>query len=271
MRVFILIFIFNLKKMPLIHTYVYGEGGIGDFLRSVFAYYVYCKKNKIPYYLLIENHPFQFCFKKQDLPSSCLTNLKMLVNIGGDHDAKTFQILQLILNGENYIIRSNIWNFIGIDELRNHREEFVQFLNVTPLVLNNMKRIVNCSEFSSIHIRCGDKYMNKVNIECDSRISPSSVGKEIDKCIKYFESGPIVLFTDNEEVRKIGRAKGLIVPDTSIQHTALISDDIQGYVDAVSEFFLIGRSREIIAFSESGFSFWPSVMFGVRLIRISEL
>ena len=91
--------------MPLIHTYNYGDGGIGDFLRSVFAYFVFCKKNNINYYLYIQDHPFERCFKNQSIPIEHTTNLTQLLNIAGESNEDTTKIISIGKESDEFLIR----------------------------------------------------------------------------------------------------------------------------------------------------------------------
>lgn len=259
--------------MPLIHTYNYGDGGIGDFLRSVFAYFVFCKKNNISYYLYIQHHPFKYCFNKQNIPKEYLINLQSLINIAGTYNNDTLEILKLLINNKdkNFIIRSNVFNFISFDELKKERLEFIKFLEISDLIKNNIKLLLkNIEDYSIIHVRCGDKHMNNINIQSDSRINLSDkIIEDIIKVKYLLKTNNVIFLTDSESLKnKIKEnIENIIILNSKIYHTSLPGND-DGIIDSFTEFLIMGYSKNNIVFSNSGFSFWSSFIFDVPIYKI---
>ncbi len=266
--------------MPLIHTYEYGDGGIGDFIRSVFAYFVFCRLEHIEYSLYFGENPYKFCFNSI-LDISNISNKKFLKDIGGHHTENTLNILKLIKNNPeiNFIIRSNIFDFISFEILQKYKKEFIKFLGPKTIIQEKVQKIqekIKEKEFVTIHVRCGDAYMNKVNIACDTRINPNDENLlvNIQKCyyfLKYKHNLPVVFLTDNELLRLSVKKElnDIIIFNSSINHTA-IPGSIENVIDTVCEFFLIGKSKYNVAFSNSGFPFWASFIYNVPLSLYSN-
>ena len=270
--------------MPLIFTYKYGCGGIGDFLRSVFAFYVFCKKNEINFYLYFDDHPFKYCFKEQEIPDNFKINLKTLVNVPGLRNYEDIKIILQKLRenkNNNYIILSNTFDFVSFEELEENRKSFLEFLNLSELV---KERIIELKKnfdnnYSVIHIRCGDMFMKTQNIICDGRLNPNSE-ELIEDIIKICfvlqkqKEQKIILMTDsdilknnlknNEETREL-----LTFLETNIYHTSLKGNE-KGIIDSFIEFIIMGNSKTNVQFSNSGFSFWSSFIFDVPLYKVSK-
>ena len=267
--------------MPLIHSYQYGLGGLADFLRSVYAYYVYCHLNEIPYFLYIENHPFSICFKMKEIPEEYKKDLNVFQDIGSSSSEKTKTILNSIKK-DNCIVFSNIFDFVSFEDLKKYRNDFIKFLDLTEPVtsrINFLLNFYNLNEFNSIHIRMGDQLMSQVNIASDIRVRPSELQKKVLIAVEFLrpKSRPIVLFTDNKELKNIlikdktdKSSADIIVMKTQIHHTALQSVDIISTIDTIAEFFIMGLSNEIVTLSSSGFSFWSSFIFNRDLYQIVD-
>ena len=184
--------------MPLIHSYAYNSGGLADFLRSVFAYYVHCRINEIPYFLWVQDHPFEFCFKVQDIPAEFTSNLKLFKDVGSTKTEKTEEILRLIKT-ENCIIISNIFDFVSFRDLKQYRADFLKFLKLTEPVLTRIEFLRNfykLEKYNAIHIRLGDKLMKHVNIPSDIRIKDNlSFNKDLEVSLNFLKNNkPIVIF-----------------------------------------------------------------------------
>lgn len=249
--------------MTVIHTYCYGDGGFGDFIRSVFAYYVYCKIHNIEFYWYIENHPFQSFFENDNIS---LENSELFFNVGS-YNKSTQDFLELIKTNKDkkYIVRSNVFNFIDFETLKEYRESFRNYL------LNKIKKDLKdridflrpSEDFSCVHLRCGDYFMPIINIQSDMRIDFSKLENKIKKL-----EGNHVIFSDSSQIKnfiKKIRSEWTIL-DTHIHHTA-VNGPYNGHLDSIAEFFIMGLSKKIIVFSNSGFSFWSSFIFDVPLFN----
>jgi hypothetical protein len=240
----------------LIHTYNYGDGGIGDMLRSMLAYFVYCKKNNIEYYIYFNNHPYEFCFKKQNIPIKENDIVYRFIDIGSTSTEKTRKFLEEILDTSKiWIIRSNIFDFEP--DIKKYTKQFLEFLELSDIIKERLNKFN--FDYVSIHIRRGDIFMPNVNIQSDSRLN------DIDKIISNISDikkdikEPVLIFSDSVEIKKYYQSESL---NTNIHHTAIKTNDyqkdIQGTIDSVFEFFVIGNSTRVISLSNSGFSYWAA-------------
>jgi len=272
--------------MPLIHSYTYGCGGLGDFLRSLFAYYVYCHINNIPFFLYIKGHPFESCFKMNEIPEEYLTNLKHFEDIGSSSDKTTEEILRTIKE-TNCSLISNKFDFVSFKDLQKYRNNFLEFLQLTELVNTRilfLRNSYNLNKYNSIHIRLGDRLMEHVNISCDIRVKDNkSFNSDLVTSLKFLKNKniPIVIFTDNNTIKDQFKGNKTInldphtvidvtVLNTRIHHTALESVDISNTVDAIAEFFIMGQSDSIVTMSSSGFSFWSAFLFNRDLYHVMD-
>lgn len=253
----------------IIHTYHYGDGGLGDMLRSMFAYFVFCKKNDIEYKIFFDsNGPFESCFESSEGVEK--VDYKFL-NIGSKSTQETHNFLKVCKEhkDKNFLVRSNIFDFVSFDDLRLFKSEFLNFLKPTEAVKDriNDNRLEN-QNFSSIHIRCGDKFMSSVNIASDSRLDPSSEEtiQLIDETIEFLDFDNVTIFTDNEYIKsKYPYRVNLL--NSKIQHTALKTNYKFSYIDTVAEFFIMGLSEKIVSLSNSGFSFWSAFLHDKPLYK----
>jgi len=258
--------------MTVYSSYTYNEGGYGDFIRSLLAVFVYCKENNIEHKLYIPTHPMKECFE-------CITNelnypIKSYIDCNNN-----FLVNKLNkCKDSNYsvIIRSNKFDFISFDLLKKYTCEFKKFIKLSDSVkqriihLNNQ---INNVEYVSIHIRCGDKFM-ECNSQCiynDVRINPSQniLFKKLEATIDHLKTNynlPICIFTDVKSLKdKICSQYKLIGFNTEIHHTASTSNKEAAFIDSVAEFELLGKSKVIVKFTNTGFAFWSAFINDVPL------
>lgn len=276
--------------MTVIQTIGYAEGGIADFIRSCLAYFTFCKKNDIKYYYYFPvDHSFSICFKKH------LSNLPEIkeefCDVSGKKTNKTDEILNTIKNNknENYLIRSNIFEFVSYSEMKENIIEFLDFFSLSSVILNNMSKLINDEkEYVCIQVRCGDSFMEKVkNVSEGVRINPNSenlftnIDKSIEFLKKEYKDLPIYFLSDNDGVKEKNKGnKNINVVNSTVRHTAYITDNlndekeqynfIRGNIDAVSEFFLLGRAKAVVGISRTGFTFWSTFLHQTPLYRIDN-
>lgn len=267
--------------MAIIHSYIYNSGGISDFLRSVFAYYIFCKKNNIEYYLKIDDHPFKFCFKEQYIPNECLNNVKYFIDLNSSKTQKTENFLQYIKNNktENFYVISNVFDFILLSDFITFKKEFINFLNIEDIVCDTVNNLLlsnnlENTKYNSIHIRLGDKYMKNGQVNTDERININNIYNEIDDGINFLNNInpniPIILFSDNLDVKKniTNKYNNIITLDTNIHHTASkTNNDLIGTIETLSEFIIIGMSNNIYSVSRSGFSFFSAFLYDIPFYK----
>jgi hypothetical protein len=266
--------------MTVIHTYDYYSGGIGDLLRSVFAYYVYCQINKIDYYFSVpDSHPFSKFFTRDPKTPrilnehTCMNNgvqmYTSFTDLKGKYTSDTQKILDSIKHNENvYVIKSNVFNFIDFETLAKYRYQFLDFLKLSDIVKDRMNVLEPKTHFNAIHLRLGDAYMDKVNIASDVRYT-GTLDSDLEKVYSFFNASDrseVIMFTDSNKLKSIhSKIKFL---NTKVNHSALPSSD--DFLDSFVEFLILGRAKKIVAMSNSGFSFWSAFIFNVPLFLLKK-
>lgn len=262
----------------LIHTYYYGDAGFGDTIRSIYAYYIYCKLNDIPYYFYVEDHPFEKCFEGQNIPQ--IGNITFLIDNGSSVNNNTLKILELVKQKDkNFLLRSNVFEFMPFEKLGSYKKEFLEFLKISSIVKNRIKNLLEevgiVGDYVSIHARCGDNFMKNVNICCDKRIeNPFSEETEnkFKILVEHFKKIPILFFSDNEQLKKKFSEKyNVKILNTTIHHTTLNTPNkLDGCIDTVSEFFIIGNSKSVGILSKSGIPYWASYLLDKPLFQVKN-
>lgn len=267
----------------IVQTYNYGDGGLADTLRSMLAFYIFCKKHSITYYISFGEHPFSLCFSPLPPKIENGTKFSLFENMSGKTDIQMANFLKYISNDKsfvlpnnailpNFVVRSNVFDFMTIKELEENKKEFLEYLNVTDRVKERIRDFGKVENFVAIHVRCGDIYMKEVNCGVDARMTPENAAKIIDKITKDGrEREKFILFTDNYWLKE---KYDHLCLNGIIHHTALKMGDkekeIEGVIDCVAEFFAMGTAKKIITLTNSGFSFWSAFFHNVPIFEIGE-
>ena len=223
--------------------------GLGDTLRSIFAFYCFCLEKEIP---------FKICFDQVYKPYfACESCIDVSIPTGyvfTDIQDNRFNVmLNLALTGHPIVVTSNLYEFVPWSVKDRYRERFLDFLKieVKPLITE---------DFVAIHVRAGDRYMNKINCTSDSRIEPDLAKLNTEYAINLLKQqyGPnmlVVVFTDNDYIKNCFKENTL---DTVVGHSVFNI----GVKDAIEEFVTLTKAKKIVMLSHSGFSFWASY-FGI--------
>jgi hypothetical protein len=279
----------NQKIMVLIHSFKYGYG-LGDMFRSMIAFFVVCKQNNIEYFLDFSETPLKYCFNNVIGPkyvgykhfSIKEIRISSLIDVKTALEMKQFVEYIISNKDKTIVIQSNEFDFLPMQVINEHTKDFLDFLKVSDSVKSRMKEILDSNglkehEFNAVHVRCGDAFMTNKKVHGDSRISPNSAVNKVIKAVDFLRLNdkdlPIILFTDNELLRKRSIIMNTQIIDTHIVHTAMQSSeeiDKLGAIDAVAEFLLLGQSKNVMAIKHSGFSFWPTFFYNVPLYQLDD-
>lgn len=289
--------------MVVIHGYKNGYGGLGDFLRSAFSHFVFCKINKIEYFIDFSETNLKYCFNNVSPmtgPKNRLTNTRVMTQIGSTTTQETRKNLEILkkegaVPNKVFIVYSNIFDFIEMSELKMHTKEFLEFLEFSETVKTRAKSLIEETlnveivediwpYYTGIHVRCGDAHMDKTNIQSDSRITPNSSVNKIDVAIAFLRTqnidkdskdnkDSIILFTDNTNLKKKSIILGIHTLNDSVHHTSMPTanqQEVEGLVDSVTEFYLLMKSKCNVGIVDSGFSYWSSFFGSVPLYRVND-
>lgn len=263
--------------------------GLGDTIRSIFAFFVYCKMNKIEFYLNLQDSKLkdfikdsfeinkkleEFYFKDADgnilsLDDDRIPKTQYFIDVNDGIDKFLFDIKDDI--GGMYIVCSNLFDFVTFKDMAKYKTDFLKFLQFKKNVLDRVTFLYESikDDFTAIHIRCGDKYMDKVNCVADSRIKPNEAYSKVNNIIKYMEQKfglKVMIFTDNYYLKNRFSKNTF---DTKIAHN-VTSNDKHELLDVVSEFILLGFSVGTVTLTNSGYSFWPSFIYDVPLYMYDD-
>ena len=258
--------------------------GLGDTLRSIFAFFVYCKINDIPFFLYLNDSKL-----KNYISDSFEKNKKLVELLLKDADGNRLELsserfpkteffidvndgLKKFLddvkddNGGMYIVCSNLFDFVTFEQMSKYKKDFLLFLKFKKVVLERVDTLYNTIEddFTAIHIRCGDKYMDNINCFGDERIKPNVAYGRVLNIMNYLKQKfglKVMIFTDNNYLKTRFSQNTF---NTKIGHT-VTTNNTDELLDAVVEFVLLGFSVSTVTLTNSGFSFWPSFIYDVPL------
>lgn len=220
--------------------------GLGDTLRSIFAFYCFCLEKGVTFMICFDQvyKPYfacESCIDDVSIPTGYVFTDKM--------DNRVNIMLNLASTGHTIVVTSNLYEFVPWSVKDRYRSSFLDFLkiNVKPLITE---------DFVAIHVRAGDRYMNKINCLSDSRIEPDVAKLNTEYAInllrqQHGNETRIVVFTDNNYIKNCFKEYTL---DTVVGHSVFNI----GVKDAIEEFVTLTKAKKIVMLSHSGFSFWAS-------------
>lgn len=263
--------------------------GLGDTIRSIFAFFVFCKKHDILFYLYLKDSKLKNYIKDSFEKNSKLEEFYLkdangnILELSDERIPKTEYFIDVndgldkFLDdvkddmGGMYIVCSNVFNFVSFEEMSKYKRDFLEFLQFKRCVLDKVDKIYNSfkDDFTAVHIRCGDRYMSNINCFGDNRISPNKAYGKVNKVLKLLKKNyglETYVFTDNYYLKDRFKKNTF---DTKIGHTVTSYDD-EEMLDAIVEFVLLGFAYQTVALTNSGFSFWPSFIYNVPLLKYNE-
>lgn len=250
------LYIKNFEKYK--KTYIYDfrlksgivGGGIGDFLKFYIIILSECINNNIKLYHKENNTEIEKYIKfKYDFLTIQEDEISNLTNVTIKKPYEYWHI-------KNYSCD------INLNEVFYFSDEIKQNINNILTVVPN--------DYISIHLRLGDKFLetNKRYIRCKNDIRVFSE----EKLYKFIETNineTIIFFCDNNnyKIKLKDRYKHIIVTDADIGHTSLSNTTKKQALDAVTEFYLLTKSKLIYGASDSGFSKLASMFNNVKYIN----
>jgi hypothetical protein len=266
---------------------LYQAGGIGDVLRGAIVFYIWCKKNSIPFYFDFSAIPgLKECFEYPEATKASYQRLEVAHGLVTPDNQSITQLFEKIRScGLDIRITANVVGYYTIDEVRNYIPFFNQILKPSDQVERRIRQVYDAydlqpRDYFSVHVRCGDKYLlnnykycpNDKRIELDKKFIDYVVDTISQIYTREKLSCPIVFHTDSAYLRDMLKYKYITMP-FYIQHTAVrpdIIDDNQGYIDTIAEFYIMARSCGILQFIYSGFSHWASIIGNTKLFPLDK-
>ena len=297
----------NIKIISNVYQETYAKNvkasGLGDFIRGCYFLLQFCEKHKFQTNIII-NHPISMFLKKFCNTYNLNTNLFDLVTsypdnnwTGSTMDSSNYIVSynkdnDLIYEFINYLhtintsnVRSNeniyIYNrFFPYNTISdNHRIYIREIFEPNQEMTDYINKVLNAIGYnkygySVIHIRSGDKYLNKTTSHFDNAYIKKIIN-EITGIIKSNMNTKFLLITDNNLI------KGCIlkfIPQLIIPQLRTIFKDIshlgQGTVleretvkNTMLDFYLLSYSNSIHSYTcyhhGSGFSQWCAETYNI--------
>lgn len=274
-----------MNKPIIVHTHFRGGGGIGDFIRSALSFYSLCKRYGYEYYISFEENPIlKSCFIYKSVPTEYINMDKISIRIEQkdiifNEDFFTTKVNDIIneTNNINKVI-CLYSNAIGIEKYENInliKEEFLNNILIPSVSVQNYINLtyrqldIFNNNYLSVHIRCGDKYIETENKQYNSKdkrldIDNIEIYDKYNNCIqtfikKYNIDLPILIHSDCNLFKKnlINLNNNYKILDIKISHISenTGSTDEDSYIATVAEFYILANANIILApYTYSGFS-----------------
>ena len=240
-------------KKPIVFMYGNGEGGIGDFIKSLKMYIIYSIKTNNKIYIHITNSSIKNLIIIKDK----YKNKSSFVNFMRTHDI----VRNKTMNQNEQKCDISLFDYIDFSNIIYKRFEFL-------MKQKNIK-LYNC-----IHIRRGDKYGNK-SFPCknDDRCKNKDIDSIIEKIIKNNNNIPLILVSDNSDIKKnIANKYKVIIFDTKIIHSAYhqytknVNHKEIDLIDNLTEYLILCKANTIHALGSSGFSTTASWFYKNKIL-----
>lgn len=252
----------SLKTKNIVYVFNVGDGGIGDAVKFFMYALMLCMKHNIQLYYL-----------KQDIPLESYLLLKypsMYINREQLTNTRT------ITEGDIETLEDNVYNIVtpytfystfSYDTITIPIQDVFYFSN--EVIENNI--IPKLESYTSIHLRLGDKYLETdtsfVVCKNDTRQYSEEV---LFQYIENHKDDQLIFCCDNNEYKQFIKQKypNVIISQSSIGHTGLHNTTKKQVLDAVTELYILTKSKKIISVSYSGFSKIASKFRNIPLINI---
>lgn len=259
--------IYDQLDKKIVYEYDYRYGGIGDCIK----YFIYLLQLCIQY-----NYKLHYLVNN--------TSIEKLIRLKYDHlyihsnqldnPGRINHINEItnISNGE-YLIRPHILYYVFYNDLIDLKiGDIFYFTDEIKMNVPTMLRLpMPIMNYTSVHLRLGDKYLetDKDVIYCinDSRRYDET---RLFEFMDTNDPQTILFFCDNNEYKQKMKKKydSLLITTCNIAHTSLSNTTYKQTVDAITEFYIMTETKEVVAVSESGFSEIASKFKRVPLIKL---
>jgi len=257
-----------LKRYDSLDTIVVLEydirlGGIGDYLKFFIYLLQLCIQYNYQLHYQINHSAIEKLIRLKDermyISSDKLVNARNLCH--QDELSSLQKGIHLVRPYQLYHGFHNDFIHMKIEDVFYFSDEIKRNVILDSPVLN----------YTSIHLRLGDKHLDTDShfIICkeDSRVFDKHT------LINYIEankSHTLVFFCDNPVYKQKMKQTypPLILTKGQVAHSSLTNTTYDQIVDAVTEFYIMTESTQIVAVSESGYSAMAAKFKGIPLVRL---
>jgi hypothetical protein len=253
----------------VIYDFKLGYGGIGDCIKFFIHLLELCIKYEYKLYYLVNNIKIERYLKlKYDKMYINNDNLKNTIRVSNDNQLKN------ISTDKNYIVEPFIfYHIFNPNYTYNFSIKIEDVFDFSDDVKENVKNLLpeNITEYISIHLRLGDKYLETERefIHCkeDSRSFSET------KLFQYIEENynkNLIFFCDNDNYKhKIKNIySNIILTNCCIGHTSLSNTTDKQILDSITDFYILTNSQMICSVSNSGFSVIASKFKNIPIFKI---
>ena len=244
-------------QIKLVFCFSHLMGGIGDYIKFFSYLLYYCIKNDIRMYCLtgnlLDSH-IKLKYNQMYITSDKIINPVMRPSSLDDMNDCNVHYIVFPTSMYSYSVYDNIYSINDI-------------FYFTDKVKENANTYCNLSNYISIHIRLGDKYL-----DCDPKdniIDPHHE-KEFDenKLFKLIENNKykkIIFFCENTKYKLKLKEKYdfITILNIKIGHTALGVINEEEFLNTITEYYIMTRSEMIYSNAESGFSITASKFYDI--------
>jgi hypothetical protein len=229
---------YNLFDKTIVYNFELGYGGIGDCIK----FFMYTLENCI-------NNNIRLYYKKNNIEIEKYIKLKYDMYID---DPLDYEIV------EPFRYYSCTTDFtININEVFYFTEEVIQ----------HSYSLFSEDNYISIHLRLGDKYLETDNnYVCCKEDTREFSEEKMETFIKENHNETIFFCCDNHSYKlKMKEKYNIIITNCDIGHTSLTNTTAQQTLDAVTELYILTKSKMIYSASKSGFSLIASKFNNIPL------
>lgn len=271
--------IFTITTCKYCNTNYQNNWGIGDMIKGLNSLFLLCSSMKIPFFVDFSTHPIQNFLQSVPHPYEEFVKEHLHEAIFLDHNTN----LQTFLNDKNFITRAPTTPCLLFTNVDSHNyseesKEFVKsaFLNFSSTFLNAWSTKIPKDEYSILHFRLGDNFINSYNIDSNSNDYDGKFNDEIAVFRVYTEPHDVLISDSKTFKAYVAKHSDCKMFDLDICHLGYQVDEksLQAIEHTLFDLFLVSRSKKIKSHSiynwESGFVREISKIYNIEFINLKR-
>jgi len=261
---------YDTLQKSLVYEFGIGSGGIGDFLKFFMYALNLCIKHNIRLYYLVNIIPLEKYIKLKNpnmYISKDATVNQTCMSIDSVEDIGSITPNECAIVFISPCAFYTSFTFEDIVDVDMH-DVFYFSDEVLQNVKNIMPQCVSNTKYTSIHLRLGDKFLetDKSFVIVTEDVRDYSE-ETLFKFIQENSDKQLLFFCDNNEYKL--NVKGIfdwvVITNSKIGHTSLENTTEEQVLDAITEFYIMTNSDEIVCASSSGFSKMASMFRNIPI------